>query len=212
MAAEPPTKVLAPADWATYKRMPGLVLGFHGCDRTDAESVLSQKSRHLRFSRNDHDWLGDGIYFWENDPWRALDWANESKAHPGQSAGTIADPYVIGAVIDLGVCCNFLDFERCSDLERAYEFIKGVYDAVSVPLPENKFGPDRVRRYRDKLVVKSMHDLRGAQGLAPFQTVRAAFFEGAELYDGAGFRKKNHIQIAVCDTDCIKGYFRLPGQ
>jgi len=189
-----------------------MVLGFHGCDRLDAEKVLSQSSRHLQISRNSHDWLGDGIYFWENDPWRALDWANESKAHPGQSAGTVDDPYVIGAVIDLGLCCNFLDFDRCADLERAYHFIKGVHDASMIPLPENQLGPDKVKRFRDKLVVKSMQDLRRDEGLTPFQTMRAAFFEGAELYEGAGFRKKTHIQIAVCDSECIKGYFRLPGQ
>jgi hypothetical protein len=56
-----------------------------------------------------------------------------------------------------------------------------------------------------------MHDLRNSQKLPAYQTVRAAFFEGAELYPNAGFRKKNHIQIAVCDVACIKGYFRLPG-
>lgn len=44
-----------------------------------------------------------------------------------------------------------------------------------------------------------------------YQSVRAAFLEGEPLYDGAGFKAKNHIQIAVRDTDCILGYFRLPG-
>lgn len=177
MAAKPPAKVLAPSDWATYKRMPGLILGFHGCDRSDADNVLAQ-GKHLGISRNPHDWLGDGIYFWENDPWRALDWANESKAHPGQSARKVKDPYVIGAVLDLGFCCNFLDFERCAELNRAYQFIKHTYDSSNTPLPENQFGPDKVQRFRDKLVVKTMHDLRRIQGLIPFQTVRAAFFEG----------------------------------
>ena len=37
------------------------------------------------------------------------------------------------------------------------------------------------------------------------------YFEGDALYPGAGFRRKNHIQIAVRSVHCIKGYFRLPG-
>ena len=187
------------------------MLGFHGCDRVDAEAVLSQQRKHLRPSENDYDWLGEGIYFWEGDPWRALDWANDARNHPEKTAKKISTPYVIGAVLDLGICCNFLDFDTCADLQRAYDFISGLYNAVNVPLPENKLGSDRVLRFRDRVVIKAMHDMRLEQKLAPYQTVRAAFFEGAELYPNAGFRKKNHIQIAVCDVACIKGYFRLPG-
>ena len=33
------------------------------------------------------------------------------------------------------------------------------------------------------------------------------FWEGQELYPNAGFREKNHIQICVCNPNCIKGYF-----
>lgn len=66
----------------------------------------------------------------------------------------------------------------------------------------------------DKAVVKAMHDLRAqssstcAPVLPSYDSVRAAFWEGGELYEGAGFAKKAHIQIAVCNPECIKGYFR----
>jgi hypothetical protein len=33
------------------------------------------------------------------------------------------------------------------------------------------------------------------------------FFEGTDLYDNAGFKSNNHIQIAVRNPNCIKGYF-----
>jgi hypothetical protein len=36
---------------------------------------------------------------------------------------------------------------------------------------------------------------------------RAAFWEGETLYEGAGFRRQNHIQIAVINLECIKGVF-----
>ena len=37
------------------------------------------------------------------------------------------------------------------------------------------------------------------------------FWEGADLYPGAGFKEKNHIQIAIINPNCIKGFF-LPRQ
>jgi hypothetical protein len=40
--------------------------------------------------------------------------------------------------------------------------------------------------------------------------VRAAFPEGREIYPGAGFDEKTHIQIALRNLDCIKGVFRVP--
>jgi hypothetical protein len=57
-----------------YSRLPAFVLGFHGCDRKTADRVVGT-GKHLRLSRNDYDWLGHGVYFWENDPLRARQWA-----------------------------------------------------------------------------------------------------------------------------------------
>ena len=35
-----------------------------------------------------------------------------------------------------------------------------------------------------------------------------AFIEGEPVYQDAGFREKNHIQLCVRNPACIKGYFR----
>lgn len=40
---------------------PGIVVGFHGCDRSVADVVLKQGGE-LERSRNAYDWLGHGIY------------------------------------------------------------------------------------------------------------------------------------------------------
>ncbi len=37
-------------------RFPGVVLGFHGCDRVVAERILAGKD-DVRTSKNPHDWL-----------------------------------------------------------------------------------------------------------------------------------------------------------
>ena len=49
------------------------VLGYHGCDRETSERLLLNEP--FRPSENAYDWLGAGIYFWEANPDRALDWA-----------------------------------------------------------------------------------------------------------------------------------------
>ena len=43
-----------------------------------------------------------------------------------------------------------------------------------------------------------------------FDTVRGLFPEGTPLYDGAGFRERNHVQLAVRNTDQILGCFYPP--
>ena len=60
---------------------PGFVLAFHGCDRAVGERILAGKE-HVRPSDNDYDWLGPGAYFWENNPRRALAWAQFLHNHP----------------------------------------------------------------------------------------------------------------------------------
>jgi len=39
------------------------------------------------------------------------------------------------------------------------------------------------------------------------KVVKGVFWEGHSLYPNAGFAEKNHIQICVCNPNCIKGYF-----
>ena len=53
-----------------YEKLPNLVLGFHGCDKSTYEKVL-KNYENLKASDNTYDWLGNGIYFWENSYQRA---------------------------------------------------------------------------------------------------------------------------------------------
>jgi hypothetical protein len=55
-------------------------------------------------------------------------------------------------------------------------------------------------------VIRYAHRLAEPAGEV-FDSVRAAIWEGEELYPGAGFRKGNHIQIAILNHSCIKGVF-----
>jgi hypothetical protein len=55
-----------------YTTRPGLILGFHGCDKSLVNDVLTGK-KTLQGSENEYDWLGHGVYFWENSVARAYD-------------------------------------------------------------------------------------------------------------------------------------------
>jgi hypothetical protein len=184
-----------------YSVLPSFVLGFHGCDKDVAENVLSGRA-HLRFSRNKYDWLGSGIYFWENSPERALEWARSVQGH-----GTVQSPAVVGAVIDLGQCLNLLDRHYLQVVKVAYENLVAAARNAGTPLPRNRpltGRRDLLLRDVDCAVVEMVHLKRDP----PFDSIRAAFFEGAPLYKNSGFRDKNHIQICIRNLNCIKGYFR----
>ncbi|WP_243655665.1 hypothetical protein [Roseateles saccharophilus] len=74
-----------------------------------------------------------------------------------------------------------------AELAIAHKFLATAYNAVSTPLPENK-GKDRKVRFLDRAVIEAMHILREngtataagstASSLQPYDSVRAAFFEG----------------------------------
>lgn len=198
-------------DWALYKQHPVFVLAFHGCDKAVGTQVLNG-TKQLAVSKNDYDWLGEGIYFWEGNPSRALQFAKERAAGSKASKGSIKDPFVIGAVLDLGLCFNLMDAAALDELRIAYESLELFMSQDSTtPMPVNDGGADRVRRKLDQATISFLHAMREENQLPAYDTVRAGFFEGGQLYPGAGFSQRAHIQIAVRNNDCIKGYF-LPRQ
>lgn len=183
------------------------VLGYHGCDRKLAERVLLGKES-LRISHNDYDWLGDGIYFWEHNAQRAFDFAAEVAARRPRSGQKINKPAVIGAIIDLGFCLNLLDSGFIELVGAAHSQLVRSAAESGIDLPRNTGGEDLLKRNLDCAVLRTLHQAREEAGEQPFETIRAAFIEGERLYNNAGFSAKNHIQICVRDTRCIKGYFR----
>jgi hypothetical protein len=193
---------------AAYQRLPTWVLGFHGCDESVGMDVLTNKSKHLELSENAYDWLGSGIYFWENDPERAMQFATEGM--DGKvTKGKIKKPFVGGAVIDLGLCCNLFDQAALEELQQAHKRLKALFDEHQLILPSNE--KTQRMRYLDREVIEHMHELRenvdGGVTLPRYQTVRSGFVEGVPLYEGTMICEKNHVQIAVRDTSCIRGYF-----
>lgn len=190
-----------------YSRRSNLIIAFHGCDQSLVDRVITGKDE-LRASDNDYDWLGHGIYFWENNEARALQWAQELSKRPNSS---ITKPAVIGAVIDLGYCFDLTVSFYLSELKTGYNVLEKATKEVGLPLPKNEnigSSTDRLLRKLDCAVIQTVHQLHEDDAhLRPYDSVRGVFWEGHEIYPNAGFSEKNHIQICVCNPNCIKGYF-----
>jgi hypothetical protein len=189
-----------------YSTRSNLILGFHGCEKIEQQKLISDPS-YIRSSNESFDWLGHGMYFWENNPQRAILWAEEK-----EKAGTITEPAIVGAVIDLGRCLDLLDSSNISLLKNCYKLFKLESDKLDKPIPKNidrpkTKGHDKVLRYLDCAVIEYTHSFLKTKGESSYDSVRAAFIEGRPIYDGAGFNEKTHIQLCIINPNCIKGFF-----
>lgn len=190
--------------WSLYQRQPAFVLGFHGTDKALVERVVSGKVRHLNKSEGRFEWLGHGVYFWENDPQRALEWAQT-----GNAKGVIQNPDSVGAVIDLGFCLDLTTRIGLEEVRKAFDTVKDIYAKSKIPLPRNHLGPDKVKRELDCHVIQALHAYRAERSFPAYDSVRAPFPEDRSLFDDSGFRLRNHVQICVINPEiCIKGYFK----
>jgi hypothetical protein len=201
-----------------YNTRPGLLIGFHGCDKSQQQLLLGNPLI-LPVSANPYEWLGHGLYFWENNYDRAFEWAKAKELR-----GEIKEAAVVGAVIDLMYCCDLLDTHFINIVSNSFRGLKLENIAAGIRLPENKdvssdINNDKLLRFRDCAVFEFMHakfrwkikrdiDANGFSNLKLFDSVRGVFTEGGPAFDGAGFEAKNHIQICVRNPNCIKGFFR----
>lgn len=192
-----------------YSRLPSLVIGFHGCDISTFQKVACD-SGELTPSNNNYDWLGNGIYFWEQNYDRALQWAKEQAER-----GRVSEPAVVGAVIDLGYCLNLTDSHYTGLLKNEYRLMKQEFQQLGLDMPKNTGRTeDLLLRKLDCAVIEHLHhrmegrrEAEQAEGVEPFDSARGLFSEGDRIYPGAGIREKTHVQICVRNPNCIKGYF-----
>ena len=184
--------------FSRYASNPNFVLGFHGCEASIAKEVIAG-NQELTWSKNSYDWLGHGIYFWENNPKRAFAWASKNRR--------IKKPAVVGAVIDLGFVLSLLQEDHIELVRSIHARLVEACEADNVPMPENRGGDDEVIRSLDCAVIEAVHLNREKDKEQRFDSVRGLFHEGQTIYPGSGFRKNNHVQICVRNHDCIKGYF-----
>ncbi len=199
---------------------PEIVIGFHGCDKKVADEVI-KNGGNLSKSENSYDWLGHGIYFWEGSYERALEWAKNNRS--------VTEPAVVGAFVKLGNCLDLLDSKHLSMVKTTHEILVEECKQLGETLPQNKVFHNGVSFVRDldcKVILRlqqlnnesimselnlpdaNKQNKRKIQNHVNFiDSIRGMFPEGNALYDGAGFRDKNHIQLCIINPNCILGYF-----
>lgn len=200
-----------------YNVRPNLLIGFHGCDLKIRNQLLNHPNEIIK-SEKPYDWLGHGMYFWENNYERALKWAEDK-----QRRGTIETPAVIGAVLSLGYCLDLIDSQFIKMLQTYHTLMAVEYNALGRTLPENKdpkfeTHQDKILRELDCSVIEFMHETinakiiedeytQGYSNYKLFDSSRGVFEEGGPAFPGAGIKEKNHIQICIRNRNCILGFF-----
>jgi len=119
----------------TLVTAPKTVLGYYGCTAETAKRILAEE--RFVISTNTYDWLGEGAYFGEYAPYRALEWATQ------RCEGSGGEPAVVGATIRLGRCLNLLDIEHTSGVSLAYNYR---WPTTSLPRIWEHAGCPRIRR------------------------------------------------------------------
>lgn len=172
-----------------------VVVGFHGTDIRTANGLLSGELTWEE-SSNKYDWLGRGIYFWQDDEQRAWEFAKEPRRgwHPDDAA-------VIEAHIELGNCLDLVGRRYMTLLSQAYQILEEQVSKEGRTLPSNR----GLLHDLDAFVVDYVADI-----WLKADTVRAVFLEGDEVYPGASFRSQQHIQVAVRNPGSIMDTRLIP--
>jgi hypothetical protein len=181
------------------------VYGFHGCNILIKNQILGGHTK-FAFSSNLYDWLGHGVYFWENDFLRALDWAAQTHGN---------DAAVIGAKISLGSCFDVSNSYAKELLKISYDLLREDLQDVGATFPTNRPHPrgkgnpaDLVLRNLDKAVIENALEIASKQDPdIAYDSVRAPFQEGFPVYPGSAFREHDHIHLCVRNPDLLTELF-----
>jgi hypothetical protein len=161
-------------------------IGYHGTSVERAARILAEG---FQASRNDYDWLGDGVYFFQDSPARAREWAVERF---GEAAA------VLGAEIDLNGCLDLLDPKWHRIVRRSYADLMERLRRMGAEKPRQTRGAHRL----DRAVLNHAVRLSTKRGFT-IRSVRGAFVEGEPLFPGSAMFSKSHVQIAVRDPSAI---------
>ena len=194
-----------------------LQIGFHGCDVTVRDGLVSGRMRPAP-SNNQYDWLGPGFYLFEGDHERALAFAETAAQEPLRrlTAKPIATPAVVGCIFQVQRCLDMTTRAGRLEFENAYLHLQAAryrtHQRIPMNVPTGPLDEDVLLRGLDRAVFQFIHStFLASVGSSYFQAVRGAFRQGPELLPGSGFHMDSHLQIALTDMGCIKGWFLPPG-
>jgi hypothetical protein len=167
------------------------VTGYHGTRKDVAQQILDSGFKR---SENNWEWLGHGVYFWQDGPTRAREWARTWLARQGYD-GPIA---VMGARISLRGFVDLLDQEGMRLLVDAAATYQQELQAANKSLtnrpPLNRLDCALFNFSTNWLTSLGMK-LRG---------YRAACVEGEPITPHSPIYDCSHVQLAVTSTKAIR--------
>jgi hypothetical protein len=195
------------------------VFGYHGTTRSAAESIVANPLL-FQSSTGEGDWLGQGVYFFENSFRKGTEWAMRTVDKRATSGGAEA-PAVLGCEIDLSNCLDLCDPRHSEDLQ---SWVIANIDLAGAPLQHaprlltaaakevtiSDF-PYRTAKNRslyrhphkvnvlDKVLIDAFIDAMPTA--KRFSTVRAPFNSGRQLFPNSYLFHNSQVQIAVRDPE-----------
>jgi hypothetical protein len=176
------------------------VYGYHGTSMDRASAIVKTG---FNPSNNEYDWLGKGIYFWQDAPKRAWQWAQST--HPD-------NPTVVKFRLRLDrSCLDLLDIGYFSLLKTMYNGFITSYTQQNLTPPQQN--PDsRSERLRQRsnahrldcsfftYVVKTFNSSSDYR----IDSIQSAFVEGDRIFPNSAIYDLTHIQIAILDSNLIE--------
>jgi hypothetical protein len=172
------------------------VYGYHGTSRSRAEKIIAEG---FHPSTNGYDWLGTGVYFWQDAPNHALHWARKMSRQ---------EPAVIKSKLRLDSTC--LDLLDMADIDNpdfwtdSYNRFREMYLRTGESLPiQNPDIPGK--RYLDCAFfdyIRTAFD-RDSESES-IGMIRSAFVEGNRIFPNSAICDKTHVQISVMNLDLIE--------
>jgi len=172
-----------------------IVVGYHGTRQETAKKIVNLESR-FQPSRNNDDWLGNGIYFWEHAPQQAWKWARKRYATSTKIA-------VLGSMIRLGTCFDLLDPENGTALKILHDLMKREIKKAGESVPQNA----NARKYLDCKTLEYAYAAFESGG-KPVQSCRGVYVptgSKGRLWNRSWLSKDAHIQLCIRDSSCILG-------
>ena len=160
-----------------------LVKAYHAGELEEIDCLINQ-GFGIQHSSSQGNWLGKGVYFWENDPVRAEEWQMQRNK---------------GAILECEIDTNFLLNLPVKNAYTAefYDRAGQLANNLSLRNQRNvqKFDLDN---QVSKEIQKSFQLEKGLCG------VRMAFFLGESVTHGGNLYENQHIQICLWDTSAIE--------
>lgn len=189
------------------------VLVFHGTTLEAAESV--RENSRLVASRNSHDWLGPGAYFFQEAPFKAWKWACQKVSELNKEGERRHEPAVIRLTLNLDRCFDLLDIVNWSYIKEKHSLLEseGVISRQKPPVltrwngdRRHMFLADEVKgragaNFADcKVMELLVQELRESPGWSPIM-VRSAFIEGQEVYENSFFLMSIIFRFVILEKD-----------